>query len=297
MGKKLFILFLLIFSVIGCGKKEDPSQNGDNKKPPTNNQKTIGDLEIGSLVVDNSWEWEIRASEGYSGTGIKKPIVWIVVAKNHYEVEGDVPHVTLLSKEILGRYTFDNSTDRGSVYGINHWGDSGTTNATRGIRTFLTNVFLPEFSNSFNSAVLTTNLPSAHAITNEIYYTQDKVFIPCRSEIDRDLRHFTPAGSIFEYFDIDDVWERFARRKAQLPGLSASDPNYANFDDYWNYFTRTPSSGELSFVYRVVLDGNYSVGNSGDTSGFWGIRPIVNISSSTVVSEEADEDGVYNIKY
>ena len=297
MKIKLILCFLLIFIVIGCGKKEDSSQNGDNKKPPPNNLQTIGDLPIGSLVVDSSWEWEVRANPGYSGSGIKKPVVWIVVAKDHYDVEGDVSHVTLLSKEILGRYTFDNSTDRGSEYGINHWGDSGTTNATRGIRTFLQNVFLPEFSNGFNSLVLTTNLPSAHSMTNEIYYTQDKVFIPCRSEIDRDLRYFTPAGSIFEYFDLDDVWERFGRRKAQLLGLSASDSDYADFDDYWNYLTRTPSSGELSFIYRVVLDGNYSVGNSGDTTGFWGIRPIVNISSSTVVSEETNEDGVYTIVY
>ncbi len=293
--KKLIVLLILLL-VIGCGQKNEENVV-DKEKEVEQTSNTIGSLPIGSLVMDQSWEWETRAEPGYTGDGLKKPVVWIVVAKDHYDVDEDVSHVTLLSKEILGRYTFDDSTDRGSDYGSNHWGDSGTTNATRGIRPFIKDVFAKEFSVGFNNSLLTTNVKSVEALTGDFYTTKDKVFLPCRSEIDRDQRFYTPAGEILPYFDIDNVAEGFERRKAQLPGLSATDPDFADFDDYWNYLTRTPADGEVSFIYRVVLDGNYSVGNSGDTSGFWGIRPLVNINSNTIIAEEPNADGIYLLQH
>ena len=74
--------------------------------------KTLGELNIGDKVVDNSWEWEHRTGPDrwdgvpYSGTGVTMPVTWIVVAKDHY---GPNSGVTLLSEELIGKFMFDNS--------------------------------------------------------------------------------------------------------------------------------------------------------------------------------------------
>lgn len=293
--KKILLLLFLVLVLISCSNKVDKANesNSEKEEKKTSEHKTIADLNIGDLVVDDSWKWEIKVNQGYTGIGLEKPVIWIVVAKNHYDIED--AHVTLLSKEILGRYSFDTSTNRGSQDGSNHWGNSGTDNANRGIRIFLNENFTKEFSNLFNSIVLTTNVPTAYWETGEIYYTSDRVFIPCRSEIDSDKRGIYQSGKLLEYFNVDDRLEEYNRRKAQLPGISAAEENYKDLNDYWNYLTRTPSNEKSSFIYRVVFDGNYSVGAAKDDYGFWGIRPLVNVKANTIVIEADNQTGVYKI--
>jgi HEAT repeat protein len=128
----------------------------------------IGDLPIGARVVDPSWEWEFRAGDNYTGNGEVKPVSWVIVAKNHYGYMER--HITLLSEELIGKHVFDNSTDRdheNSKYGYNHWGESGTANATRGLRPWLNSTdihagegFYRAFSDNFKEAVLETTLPN-----------------------------------------------------------------------------------------------------------------------------------------
>jgi hypothetical protein len=149
----------------------------------------ISDLPIGARVVDPGWEWEYRLGVNYSDIdrdgdptppGEVRPVTWLVVAKDHYR--GQDPHVTLLTEELIGRFLFDSSTDRGSKYGSNRWGDSGTTNAIHGLRPWLNSTgihsgegFYRAFSESFKSAVLTTTLPNKEWQNGIAYSTQDKV--------------------------------------------------------------------------------------------------------------------------
>ena len=93
----------------------------------------IGDLPIRARVVDPSWEWEFRTGSNYTleAGDETKPVTWLVVAKNYYQ--GFELHVTLLSIELIMCYPLDNSTNRGSDCGSNHWGKSGTNNANRGL--------------------------------------------------------------------------------------------------------------------------------------------------------------------
>lgn len=73
------------------------------------NIQPISNLKVGDKVVDPSWDWHFRTGENYTyeKDDKTKPVIWIVAAKNHYS-EHD-PHVTLISEELIGLYTFDNS--------------------------------------------------------------------------------------------------------------------------------------------------------------------------------------------
>jgi len=162
----------------------------------------VGSLGIGDRVVDNTWQWQFRTGEDYTyRTGDKTgPVTWIVVAMDHY---GPGSGVTLLSEELIGRHWFDNSSDRQSQFGSNHWGNSGTTDATRGLRPWLNSTgihsgqgFYHAFSNSFKRAVLTTDLPNREWKDGQPYTTRDKVFIPSTTELgDTTHRRGTRTGS------------------------------------------------------------------------------------------------------
>lgn len=43
----------------------------------------IKDLPLGSIVYDDSWMWEHKTGNNYTGSGEVKPVQWRVVSKNH----------------------------------------------------------------------------------------------------------------------------------------------------------------------------------------------------------------------
>lgn len=90
---------------------------------------SFGELPIGARVVGPSWAWEHRTGENYSGKGIKIPVAWLVVAKDHYEdIESQV---TLLAAGLIGEYCFD---ERKKTFGglavKSCWNESGMGGAT-----------------------------------------------------------------------------------------------------------------------------------------------------------------------
>lgn len=244
----------------------------------------IGDLPIGARVVDPSWHWEFRRGNNYSDIGKVIPIIWIVVAKDHYD--GLEPHVTLLTEDLIGKYSFDNSTNRGhsnSNLGYNHWGESGTANATLGLRPWLnsTGIHLGEgfylvFSEHFKRAVLKTTLPNIEWQNGSSYSTNDFVFIPSTTELGDTVHSLTyPIGSAYPYFSGADYpnFSRvdIAKRIALLNGV-----------DHW-YYTRSPASNWGNCLRKVDGAGlfYYSDANSANS----GIRPALNLKSGTLVSE------------
>jgi hypothetical protein len=241
----------------------------------------IGDLPIGARVVEPGWEWEYKLGLNYSDEiegdptppGEVKPVTWIVVAKDHYEGLG--PHVTLLTEDLIGLFAFDDSTDRDHEYairGYNHWGESGTGNATCGLRPWLnsTGIHLGEgfyrtFSESFKQAVLTTTVPNKEWQNGSAYRTQDKVFIPSTTELG-DKEHsvtyrigdayafFTDAGdeeriammvgdrwhetvpSIYEF--LEEIYGETLEEKFEEEELE----EWRKQSNNWAYWTRSPVS-------------------------------------------------------
>ncbi len=261
----------------------------------------IGDLSVGSKVVDNSWTWEYRIGpeywrgEPYSGSGETKPVTWVVVAKNHYSggetgsVEGEVSHVTLITEKIIGRYIFDNSTNRGDSFGISHWGDSGSTDATHGIRKFLngssyTGADSNSYSHtlydtvclSFKKGILTTILPNNVGNTRVFYETKDKIFLPSTTELG-DNKH----GRINK---IGVDWGYFTDKESRTTSIVG--------DNSW-YWTRSPRSDRANYVFSVRSDGSF--GYYFAYRAYGDLRPAINMFSEIQVSGSPNSDGVYEI--
>jgi hypothetical protein len=256
---------------------------------------SLGELKIGSRIVDRTWQWEHDAFSGGIASGERKPVVWIVVAKDHYE--GLEPHVTLLAEELIGRFPFDNSTDREiinflnvvtnesslgeSKWGDNNWGNSGTTNATKGLRPWLNSTsihagdgFYHAFSESFRQNLITTAVPNKASQNGESYTTQDKVFIPSITELGASDRDTYNIGKAYQYFsDVDDK-----DRIAKLAG---------NNEVYW---TRSPSSSYADSVMGIgkrgsVQRGIATHGPSGTGGPINAVRPVVNLKASVMVAK------------
>jgi hypothetical protein len=242
----------------------------------------ISDLPMGTRVVDTSWMWQFRTGNQYSGSGEVKPVNWIIVAKDHYE--GLEPHVTLLAEELIGKYVFDNSTNRNypyAGYGYNHWGDCGTEDATRGLRPWLNSTglrhkligksFYQSFSKSFKRAVLETTLPNREWTNRTLYNTCDKVFVPtitelglsrydCRLQIGSAYAYFTGGGEI----------------KAEVKHGGKFDWYWTRSPDYYcgAYFCLVVKGGESYNIY--IRD--YASSNT------HGVRPVLNLKADTLVT-------------
>ncbi len=241
----------------------------------------LSNLPIGARVVDQSWEWQFRNGNNYSGASETKPVTWIVVAKNHY---GANSGVTLISEELIGLHLFDDSTNRGSSWGSNHWGDSGTNNATRGSRTFLNSIgidawtgFYFAFPESFISNIITTAVPNKIWDTGISYSTQDKVFIPSTTELG-DTSHSSTyqIGTVYPYFEDSTDADRLAK----LDGINRF------------YFTRSPGSTHAGVLRSVGSGGSFNDNSADNSSG--GLRPAINMQSETPVSISPNADGSYS---
>jgi hypothetical protein len=238
----------------------------------------IGDLPIGARVTDTSWEWEFRKGKDYTRIegDVTKSVLWIVVAKDHYSGLG--PHVTLLSKELIGKFPFDNSTNRnhsGAKYGCNHWGDSGSGNATRGLRPWLNSNgihasegFYRAFSVSFKEAVLETALPNEEWKNGMAYSTQDKVFIPSTTELgDNEHKWTKPTNYVYPYLQEAGDAKRVARSGGEA----------------WFYWTRSPASYSGNFVRSVTEVGDFDAGLA--YHFYREVRPALNLKSEILVSK------------
>ena len=124
---------------------------------------TVGALPTGSIIIDEGSMWEHKTGNGYTGSGEKKPLEWLVVAQNHYR-SGET---TVVSNEIIGKQVFDNT----GINGSSHWGNSNN------IRPWLNSTFYNSFGTEFKSAVIETNLENV-TYQNSSYTTRDKVWLP-----------------------------------------------------------------------------------------------------------------------
>ena len=250
----------------------------------------ISDLRIGDKVVDPSWQWEHRFNmPNYEGSDFDttKPVTWIVVAKNHYTggASGSVSgnHVTLLSEDLITRYAFDDSTNRGHAAGSNHWGNSGLPNAEHGARVFLNDTFYNAMSSSFQESILETTLPNKVGGTGTSYTTKDKVFVPSSTELG-DKEHFRTHV-------IGADWGYFTDNQSRV---AETVDRWKTKDNYWTRSpdSRAPYSFEVRFVSAITgaieIDG---IANN----GFICLRPALNLSAATRVSTTKNADGVYEI--
>jgi serine/threonine protein kinase len=235
----------------------------------------IGDLPIGARVVDPTWAWEFRTGGNYSGSGEKKPVNWIVVAKNHYEKME--PHVTLLSAGLIGNYCFDESKKMLWSIGSNSWAKSGSTeNSTRGLRPWLNSTgiysgegFYHSFSYNFKRTMLKTTLPNKEWDSGIVYRTSDHVFIPSSTELgDIEHRKTYPIGLSYLYFQEEGKTKRV---------------DLLESEKHW-YWVRSPESNNSLYVRYINATGDFGYSLYAYYSNL-GVRPAVNLKADTLISE------------
>ena len=248
----------------------------------------INNLPIGAKVMDPSWQWEFRVLPYYTfQTGdVTRPVTWIVVAKDHY---GQGSGVTLLSESVIGSYTFDDSTNRGSTNGSNHWGNSGAPNANYGLQMWLNSTgihagegFYHAMPESLKSNILITDVPCRSHPSGASYTTQNKVFIPSYKELNMTAgeTHVFMSGSVFPYFEKAGNADRIARMEGK-----GTNP--------YHYWTRDP--------YKTKPTGVATISQVGDWSGAYArtehvfVRPVINLKSGTQVSAMKNADGAYEL--
>ena len=304
MKRKAVLLFMFAILVIilgGCA-----ANSSEQNSTGTFDSGTLGALSIGDRVVDNNWVWLFRQGSNYTVDELGeelKPVVWIVVGKNHFEVENNQPHVTLIAEELIANYPFDDSQNRGWHRGCGHWGDSGLPDAVHGIRPFLNYTFLEAVSASstFYNAIVVTTLQNDTKFYADYkwgdnwrpYTTTDHIFILSASELGEKPR--VNDGYALPYFELshpdgpeDSDWLK-ERRITNLLG------------SYMCYYTRTPETGRVHNSLMGVYNEQRFRRWAGDIKGNYapiesfGIRPALNLVAYQKVSENPNSQGIYEI--
>ncbi len=242
----------------------------------------IGELPIGTRIADPSWEWEYRLGDNYSNNdtdgnpvsqGEVKPVVWIVVANNHYGAT--ISHVTLLAEEIVGKHCFDDKIDSpiaGS--GFDHWGDSRLRSWLNSVDIHDGEGFYQSFSPALKKHIVSTEVPNKEWENGSAYKTRDNVFIPTLCEFGiTDLSYTYKIGEVFSYFH--NVGND--RRKASLEQSNVP------------YWTRSPSNTFFG-CYVIHIDDSGYIGQTTWAPSYegMGVRPALNIKADTLVTAFVD---------
>ena len=123
-----------------------------------------------------------------------------------------------------------------------------------------------------------------------------KVFLPSRAELFNQVENSIMEGSLLQYFQANTN----AIRIAKISNYAAEDNNNKGSSSVtagtanW-YWIRTPNSS-VSYNVRCVDPGG-ALGGSTAYSRGGGVRPLCNLNSETLVSDQPDSDGFYQIKY
>ena len=220
----------------------------------------IKGIPVGSIVVDNSWDFSHRSGNNFSTPIVKREsIEWMIVDTNsHFKQEGYdntemENHVTLIANETIAKYNFIEEGNKTS------W----TNSAIR--QKFLNYSFLNSMSVDFkNNIVLTkTKTAASTAHLNDFpaqTTSNERAFLLSHTELGG---NYANDGVKIPFFDSND--------KRSVTGVSTM---------YWK---RSPSQGASK--NSLYIGGSGSDGSIFAPSGHVGVRPAVNLKSNVIVSD------------
>lgn len=269
--------------------------------------KTLGSLPVGALVKDVDTKF------------LDTPIIWKKADSNHVDYPAN--STTLITEKIIARKAVDakepsNSDTNRQQYGNNKYSVSNidqwlNSEAAAGEwyaarheadqapdSTSVVSVnpyssiagFLNGFSDGFKEALLDTELKVVlNTVTDGGNYESitRKIFFASNTEVGLANENNIAEGSCLALFTDN------ASRIAQYASTAASDGATVGNNGYW--WLRTPSSLNSRFV-RTVYSGGALVSYYA-CHGSGGVRPLCNLSSDTLVSDEPDTDGCYVIEF
>ena len=211
----------------------------------------LADVPLGAIVYDKSSIWEFKTGSGYTGTGEKKPVEWLVMSKNHYASN----QVTLLASEPIASKEFD-ASGRGA------WNVSG-------LRTWLNSTFYGSFSAKLKAEVVDTVVPN-FTWSGSSYNTTDKVFLASGNELNILSEYARPAGRLFQNANNANNLPYMSRAWGRSPSRERSP--YPQ--DFVEYFT----------VYNGRTEGS----NGFSDSKSYTVMPVVNLKSTTPVAYQGN---------
>ena len=278
--------------------------------------KLLSELPVGSLVKDPN------------STFLGSPVIWKIADKNHTGYPEN--SVTLITEKIIALRCFDakepdntdvnrrshgnnryylsnirqwlnSDAEAGGWYSAQHSADAAPNSSNVlqkrnvAINPYDTNAgFLNGFSQEFKDSLMGTNLVVAkHSVDGSGSETvTDKMFLASNTEVGLANENSIAEGALLPIFSDN------ASRIASVTAEGLEDSNYSENPaegEGWYWWLRTPNIGS-SDRPRCV----YSSGAPLDSiaySGSIGVRPLCNLKSIVVVSDNPDENGIYTIEF
>lgn len=274
--------------------------------------KTLGSLPNGALVKDTGTL--------YYG----KPIVWKIADKNHVGYPSG--SVTLITEKIITLKCFDamesgNSDGNRRSYGNNRYSLSNIDKwlnsdaaagrwwaATHSADAAPTNAnvwsnyneydaqagFLNGFSANMKAALLNTTITVAKNTVTDGGGSETitrKVFYASTTEVGLANENNVAEGSKLAIFS--DNASRLAYPTAEAVSNSEYKTSGLAVGRPWWWYLRTPYASDSYHVRFVGTGGTLSTAYAYD--GYEGARPLCNLKSEILVSDNTDSDGAYTI--
>lgn len=271
--------------------------------------KALSSLAVGALVKDTGTL--------YNG----KAIVWKIADKNHTGYPAN--SVTLITERIISLKCFDaiesgNSDSNRRSYGNNRWIYSNIRqwlNSQAGAGRWYAaqhgqdappsnaNVwdnyneyqqeagFLAGFSANFLAALLNTThtVGKAQVDGGGTESCTDKIFFATCTEVG--LSGDVTAGSKLALFSNDT--SRQAKPTAEAVSKSEYKDSSLNANSFWYWWLADAYASDSYSVRNVYSSG--ALGWNNAFNGIRGVRPLCNIKSDILVSDNPDSDGAYTI--
>ena len=263
--------------------------------------KKLTDLPLGSLI---------KFGKHQVNTETPQDIIWLVADKNHSGYPAN--SVTLIAAKIIdlrswdsisGKYEDASTKEFEYRYSnINQWLNSNATAGNWWVSQYSDDTeptssktfngtpyadrpgFLYNFTTSEQNAILPTTFVAQRSSSNTTLTA--KVFLPSPREVGADVT--TEDGSVqFAYFTTNAP-QCGLTAQAYNNTLSSSKPS--TLDANWYYNTRNSSN---SGVRAVSTSSNLSSPSPKD--GSVGVRPVINLTYNTKMTDTTDSDGCYTI--
>ncbi|KEI94037.1 hypothetical protein N494_18075 (plasmid) [Clostridium botulinum A2B7 92] len=254
----------------------------DNKVFAADNIKRGDTVEVGNLMPGDIF--------------IASKTRWVVVDKNHTGYPDN--SVTIMPEEFLPfKRWYDKYVENPELHiapefdnlGSNYWKDSD-------IRKYLNTTFYNKLSNDVKSSILTTRLENKACPSDggDIYYTEDKIFLPSLTEMGLESDYCSPIGTNFQSFNTNES-------RIMKSYLEDMPDCYSNEQ----YFTRSVADIN-NYIYGVGIidtDGRAITGyaNSSNVNGdpnrsHVGIRPVLNVKPDLLVQYDGNNSLIKSAK-
>lgn len=281
--------------------------------------QALSNLAVGSKVKFG--KYQVNTEEAQS-------IIWTIVAKNHVSTPAyPSDSVTLHAAGILDLRCFDAKEPNNTAFGRRDYGNNryvvsnlkqwlnsraaadawyssqhsydqspnSSVYVNYGTQYAPKAGFLSLFSDDEYNAILDTSIltakPTEDGGDSETIIA--KVFLPSKTEVGLGQENSMSEGAAWGYYESDSSRIGYLTVQCYANTLSSAKPD--SNDEAWSWWLRTPDYSATSNIRTIDTDGRATTKNA--YNGSIGVRPVLNLSSSQLISETTDSDGCYTVMF